>query len=160
MIKKILPAAIFLLLVFFLKDAVARYPGVIYQGQMARANRLLPNLQYLIELPGNINPDHFHLLRFTKYYEFIISFDAEQSGAYDLLGLCYNQMGLTDKAMTTYQKSIALNPDFFWSHYNLGMMYFKEGRFESSAKEFEKALNTPGEKTLIGLLSSVCSMIL
>lgn len=160
-IKKISLLALCCIIGFSLKNIPADYGRAAHKGRYARANRLLPDFQYLIGIPNNGQDiDRRQLSRFTKYYEFIASFNPEQSGAYDILGLCYYHLGLPEKAIKAYQKAAELNPHFFWSHYNLGMIYFWEGNFKLSSAEFRKALDVTPQETFAGMSSKIYLQIM
>jgi len=55
-------------------------------------------------------------------------------GAYQNLGILYNELGQEDRAINAYQKVLDINPSFARAHNNLAVIYFKKN-------EFAKALN-------------------
>lgn len=56
------------------------------------------------------------------------------------LGLMNYQKGNFKQALTAYNKSLKLNPDFFETYYNIGCVYFKLGDKVNSKKFFMKTL--------------------
>jgi tetratricopeptide (TPR) repeat protein len=52
---------------------------------------------------------------------------------------------MVDKAIEHYRTALELNPDYAQAHFNLGLVYFKQGHTEMAREEFEAALRTdPG----------------
>jgi len=65
-----------------------------------------------------------------------------KADALGLLAFCHYHLGDKKKAIKYYKKAIQLSPDFFWYHYNLGLIYFQKEKYDlaiNSMKEsFEK----------------------
>jgi superkiller protein 3 len=64
----------------------------------------------------------------------------ERADAYGLMGFCLFHLGEQDRAVDAYKKSIEINPDFFWFHYNLGVLYFKKGQYDEARESLNRAL--------------------
>lgn len=57
---------------------------------------------------------------------------------YFSLGVVYDQLGDTEKAIEAYEKAIELDPDYFDAVYNLGALYFNQGvEMNNAANEIE-----------------------
>ncbi len=52
--------------------------------------------------------------------------DPTNSSFYHAEGTLYDKMGDFDKSIASYNKAIELNPEFFDSYYNLGVLYFNK----------------------------------
>jgi tetratricopeptide (TPR) repeat protein len=62
------------------------------------------------------------------------------SFAYNNRGLVYDDMGLYDRAMKDYDRSIALKPDFFRPYNNRGVLLIKEGMLDEAIRDFDKSI--------------------
>jgi len=57
---------------------------------------------------------------------------------YFSLGVVYDELGNTEKAVESYKKAIELDPNYFDAVYNLGALYFNEGvEMNNAANEIE-----------------------
>jgi len=77
---------------------------------------------------------------FHQYYQKAAQLLPDSDAAHFLLGFCQYYLGLGDMARTQYETAAALNPYFFWSYYNLGVIYFQQGDFLKSAMALTQAL--------------------
>ena len=48
--------------------------------------------------------------------------------------------GKLDEAIAAYQQSIELNPNFSWSHHNLGEALAQIGEFEKAVNAYQEAI--------------------
>ena len=55
-----------------------------------------------------------------------------------LVGFAYAQTGRLSRAKEQYAFALNLWPDFFWFHYNLGLIYYREGNYPKSLESFNK----------------------
>lgn len=60
--------------------------------------------------------------------------------AYFLLGLTYQQLGQDEKAVEPYLQAIKLTPKDFWAHNNLGLAYIRTRQYEKAVEVLEKAI--------------------
>jgi tetratricopeptide (TPR) repeat protein len=56
------------------------------------------------------------------------------------LGLAYNNLGRTDKAIEEYKQAISLKPGFADAHNNLGTAYNNLGRTDEAIEEYKEAI--------------------
>ena len=61
--------------------------------------------------------------------------------AYYLRALIEEKNGDVEAAMADYRNVILLDPDFAMAHFNLGILYMKQGRIRDSRREFHNTLN-------------------
>jgi len=54
-------------------------------------------------------------------------------------GVCYFWMGDIPRAETSLRQSLQINPVFFWSYYNLGLLYLKNGKIDAAIELFSIA---------------------
>ncbi len=114
--------------------------GVDKIGQMNK--RTPSSYEYLVEVsqnPGKI--DLIKLKAYRDYYKLIVKNMPHRGDAYGMLGFCYYHMGKIGKAINSYKKALVRNPDFFWFHYNLGVIFYKIGQYAEATESLEKALN-------------------
>jgi len=143
--------AVFLAFYFFLDISPA-----VRTAQLRVLNRVIPTSgKYLIDLmdrKAEFDKDRMaeHLLYFQKVVEFL----PQRADSHAMLGFCYFYAGQTKKALAGYERSVELNPAFFWSDYNLGLLYFKEGRYQQAVEPLHLALSTNPEVTLAIFYSS------
>lgn len=78
------------------------------------------------------------------YANVMLKFDGiEQSlksASYMLIGNCYDMDNKFDKAVETYKKGIAADPDFQMLHFNLAVAYFSHEQPKEGAEEVRKSL--------------------
>lgn len=82
------------------------------------------------------------------YYQMAENLLPNIDSVHYLLGYCEYYRGDIDEARTQYERSIDLDPYFFWSYYNLGVIYFRQGDFLKSAEVLNKAFSLKNEISL------------
>lgn len=58
-------------------------------------------------------------------------------------GICQFWMGDLPSAEASLRKSLEINPVFFWSYYNLGLLYLKTGNIDAAIALFSRAQHIP-----------------
>ncbi|MDE2221763.1 MAG: hypothetical protein KGK03_01695 [Candidatus Omnitrophica bacterium] len=91
---------------------------------------------------------------FHMYYQLTANYFPDNDVAQYLLGFCDYYMEHMDKAKRHYEKSLAINPYFFWTYYNLGVIYFRQRDYYHSAVFLNKALSVRKEIALAMLSQS------
>ena len=141
---------------FFIDHIRVEREKVQSRARVTTLNHLMPDsyavLMKLVENDGNKDGDN--LQPYVDYYEKIVEYIPANAEAYAMLGFCYYYQGRMDESIAAYRKAAALNPHFFWSHYDLGLVLFKRNRFSEAAEVLQNALNTRPENTLKELSSS------
>lgn len=84
----------------------------------------------------------------VRYYEMISSYVPQIAEPQYFLGLCHFWLGDTAKGIATQEKAVMLEPRFFWSWYNLGVMYYQRGDFAKSGQAFRRALSASPQATV------------
>jgi len=122
-------------------NMVDQYADIRKDGRVNRMNRFKPRFVYLLKAVTNqIEAEPKEIIRFIKYYELVLKNFPDQVGAYDYLGLCYYFIGDEDRAISNYQKALKWMPNSFWSAYNLGLIHYKNERYDEAAGYLKKAL--------------------
>jgi len=109
-----------------------------------------PGLSYFAHfIIGDERPDKGRIGgSFHTYYQMAVDLMPNIDAAHFLLGFCEYYMGNPDEARLQFEKSVDLNPYYFWSYYNLGVIYFKQGDFLQSAVILNKTFTLKNEITL------------
>ena len=94
------------------------------------------------------------LEKYTRYFETLTWVMPKSSQGYELLGVCYFYSGKEERALKALQKAVFLNPRFFWSHYNLGILWLKKKDYPAAARSFEAATKLPPTETLTQIFNS------
>lgn len=106
-----------------------------------QANALAPNNpEYLSQLAKHYALDNNHV-EAVKFAELAAKLTASSSLTLDTLGVTYSQMGLHDKAVIFFKKSVAINdknPNYF---FNLGASLKFIGDFDGARKAYEKTIS-------------------
>lgn len=110
-----------------------------------QANALAPNnLDYLSQLAKHhaLAHNHVEALYFAELAAKLIAKSTVQSSlTLDTLGVTYSQIGLHEKAVQLFKKSVAINdknPTYF---FNLGASLKFIGDFDGAKKAYEKAIS-------------------
>lgn len=110
-----------------------------------QANTLSPNnAEYLSQLAKHyaLEKNHVEALHFAELAaKLIAKLTAQSSLTLDTLGVAYSQMGLHEKAVFFFKKSIAINdknPHYF---FNLGVSLKFTGDFDGAKKSYEKTIS-------------------
>jgi tetratricopeptide (TPR) repeat protein len=104
-----------------------------------------------VEKPRKEWMDTYYLGRpyiFSLYYGKAVEMFPENDAGHYLLGYCAYYSGDQNSARRQFEESMKINPYFFWSYYNLGVIYFQQGDFLKSAEVLNKGLSIKKEFTL------------
>jgi len=149
----LIPFALGLLVCFFLGRSFYNDYGV---DKMKRLNQHIPeSYAYLIEIARNPQEvDQTQLKAYQDYYKLLVEYMPYRGDAYGMLGFCNYHAGQPKKAVAAYKSAIIRQKDFFWFHYNLGVLYYKMGQYAKAAQSLEKALTIDQKETFQFILSS------
>ena len=86
--------------------------------------------------------------KYMLYFKTAVKILPKAASAHGMLGYCFYYQGDKDKALRYYRKAVALEPDFFWFYYDLGVMYLDRGMCRQAALVLEKAVAASPENTL------------
>ncbi len=85
---------------------------------------------------------------FGLYYAKIVEMFPDNDAGHFLLGYCDYYSGDINSAREQFERSVKINPYFFWSYYDLGVIYFQQGDISKSAEILNKAFTVKKEFTL------------
>jgi len=63
-----------------------------------------------------------------------------ESLLFNISGACYSEIGPVESAIDSFEKAIALNPNYAEAHYNLGVALQKLGQLDDAILSYNKAL--------------------
>lgn len=121
-----------------LNDFMPKDYGVILRLQDTDAAQRLP-----------VNLSHY-----IAYYQKVAEFISDSGAAHGMLGFAYYHQGDVEKAVRSYQNAVRISPQFFWFHYNLGVLLLKKKDYARAAEAFAKGLEAPFKDSLIFFRSS------
>ncbi len=91
---------------------------------------------------------------YGTYFKVAAKFMPDDFASHYMLALYYQSRGEWAEAQEAYKKSLDLNPVFFWSYYNLGLMLWENDRRDMALRIWSQALKIPPEVTLQTLVST------
>ncbi len=100
----------------------------------------------------NINPRTLNQINF--YYKKAIEFRPDMTAAWGLLGATYAALGQHQKALEAYNHVSKKYPDWFWAHYNAGIIYHKEKKYDLAAQSLTLAMQANEKSTILKTLHS------
>jgi tetratricopeptide (TPR) repeat protein len=70
-----------------------------------------------------------------------------------LIASVYNDMNMPDKAIAAYRQAIALEPAYYLPYSELGVLYYRRGKYPEAAEEFRNTIahSTGGVQSYINL---------
>jgi tetratricopeptide (TPR) repeat protein len=121
-----------------------------FKYKISAIERIVPesfNILFVWEAQGSVGrPDQ--VIPYINFYEQIVKYFPEQTDAWNMLGLCYYWAGQDVRAIQSLQKAISIDPHFFWSNYNVGMLSYQNGQLAEAIPYFENAIKTNPDQNL------------
>ncbi len=114
-----------------------------YKGankKFAIAHDLAPNDAEIVFNWGMSLLDEGSSIKAIEILKKTVELDPKNFLAYNALGKAYGQKKMYALEEESYRKSIAINPDFGWSHFYLGVVISLQKRFEDAVDPFERAI--------------------
>ncbi|MBI4308898.1 MAG: tetratricopeptide repeat protein [Candidatus Omnitrophica bacterium] len=116
-------------------------------------NRVVPaSMREMIEFslsPKGKNPAV--LKKYLLYFKTVAKILPRSAVAQAMVGYCHYYLGDVPKAQEFFNKAIKITPNFFWFHYDLGVIYFRQGLYPQAAQALEKAIACPPQETMVYL---------
>lgn len=128
----------FYLFIFLVSLAFVDYEEVKEKSNVQTLNRFKPaSYKYLVDLSqGKAAPNTVQLKQYLRYYQKVAENMPSQSGAYVMEGVCHYYLGDLDKALESFKKAVAMNPNVALYRQNLGVLYYKLGDFRQANENF------------------------
>jgi tetratricopeptide (TPR) repeat protein len=119
-------------------------------------SRLTPPMNYFTEFVDKQDHyDRFKLMNCVNYHQAVAHFfPFQKAEAYGMLGFCYERLGQDPQAVASYQQAIALNPDYFWPYYNLGVIFYRQAQYSKAGDYLTQGLKLDPIKTIVLLSRS------
>ena len=67
---------------------------------------------------------------------------------YNISGICYKTIGKLDEAVKSFEKALAIKPEYTEVNYNLGLTLQELGQLDAAVKSYEQALAIFNRTTL------------
>jgi tetratricopeptide (TPR) repeat protein len=128
-----------------------RYARVKSRSEFSQLGYLMPrDIQAFVRtIEGGRDFAPGQLESYIAYYEKMTDVLPGKADAHGLLGFCYAQAGFPDEAIMAYERAIAINPHFFWFHYNLGCVYYQQAQYEKAMASFKTAVEKSFEAAVM-----------
>ncbi|MEW5895085.1 MAG: tetratricopeptide repeat protein [Candidatus Omnitrophota bacterium] len=112
-----------------------------------------PDFQGLLRIiVDDYFPEHI-ITKYIPYYHFIFhKFKSPEAGM--VLGYLYARSGQEDAALDVLKLAKAIDPDFFWINYNLGLLYFRRHQYNEAADSMKEALMAGTELAITQMTTS------
>ena len=91
---------------------------------------------------------------YLSYYQMVSNIFPDLPEGYAVLGLLYFYTGDETRAIDHLQTAVKLNPNSFYAHYNLGLLYLKKARYQEAADALTKAMGCDPKKVIETIYSS------
>lgn len=130
-------------------NLAAQREKVKNKAMMITINHYRPDLAMWKDFVVDGKPlDKGFLKDSVQYYQTIAAYVPQIAEPQHMLGLCYALSGDVPAALAAQEKAALLEPRFFWSWYNLGILYYRQGEFAKSGQAFRKALTISPQSTV------------
>jgi tetratricopeptide (TPR) repeat protein len=146
----------FYLACFILMGLALDYHKLAQNAVPQTMSRLTPPMDYFSEFVDKDGGyDRFKLMNCVNYHKAVGDFFAfQRAEAYGMLGFCYDRLGRQSQAVSSYREAIALNPDYFWPYYDLGVIYYQQGQYARAEEYLRQAIDQNPIKSLVLLSRS------
>ena len=88
-----------------------------------------------------------HYLPYLPFYEKGSELFPDSFEMYYFKGVCYLWLGRLEEAKDSLHKALVINPYFFWTYYNLALLYLRDGQPTPAIHLLSIAENLPIETT-------------
>jgi len=127
-----------------------------YYWNLQEAERNYKHALQIIPNSSMIHSDYSFLLTCTGRHKEAIS-EAKRAQELDPLsgyaitytGIAFDFAGQHDTAIDEYLVALAINPNYFFAHFNLGLSYFGHGMLKEAVAEIETAIGLSGGTPLV-----------
>ena len=112
-------------------------------------SRIMPPFDYFVDYAnGEVKFDKEKWEPYKFYFEKASRMMPLRADVYGLLGYTYYQLGKKPQAKEALIKGVKLLPHYFWYRYNLGVLYYGEGKYAEAAESFNNGLGSVLEETV------------
>ena len=103
-----------------------------------KALQMEPNNLEVLSVAASLAGNLGQMSASTRLHEQALALDPLNLSSLNALGLDYMRNGRLDEAIDTYNRLVALNPEYPWGYSNLGRAYFLKGDAERALLEIDK----------------------
>jgi tetratricopeptide (TPR) repeat protein len=125
--------------------------------QLILLNRTRPDLHLFldIEKQPSVIPPQGDLKEYFDYFHLVTEAMPDNSDGVLMLGYLDEITGNQAQAQILLKESYRLDPQFFFTEYNLACIYFKQGNYTQSIDFLQEALGAPPAQTVSHMMRSV-----
>jgi tetratricopeptide (TPR) repeat protein len=155
MLKNILLRVwVFYLILIVLFFLFVDHKTTIRSAQLQTLSRLTPSFNYLKMMNAD-KPQEKDLAACVQYHRYVVDFVSSAAPeGWAMAGYCSMRMGRIKDAHEAFERSISLNPNYFWNYYHQGMLFLSQGEFARAGENFSKALQQDPRATIFVLTRS------
>jgi tetratricopeptide (TPR) repeat protein len=155
MLKNILSRVwVFYLILLVLFFVFVDHKTTIRSAQLQTLSRLTPSFDYL-NMMSMDKPQGKDLSACVQYHRYVVDFvPSAAAEGWAMVGYCSMRMGRIKDAHEAFERSISLNPNYFWNYYHQGMLFFSQGDFAKAGENFSKALQKDPRATVFVMTRS------
>jgi len=136
-------------------QAFREWDGAWEAGRLTRLNRLTPTSSFVAHFVRYRDErSRKRLKEALTYYQTVRFYYPDMADAAGLEGFCYYHLGDLTTALAAFEEAARLNGNFFWWHYNRGLIYREMKDDASAVAALEAALNVRPADTLDDVLRS------
>ena len=108
-----------------------------------RLNDSIPDFSQMILFSKYQSVKNMDWKPYKKYFEIILQYIPDDLVTKNLLGFVDYYMGDENKAINLFKSSSEVSgKNIFWSNYNLGVIYYKDGKWPQAAEYLFKAVSS------------------
>ncbi len=143
----------------FLRQQVASLrQKTLEKAKIRRMNLLMPaDYKELLAFNGSpVGRDPDALMSYQLYYQDLSDVlpPPLSADAYAMLAFCYFHQHKISDALNYYEKSLAVNPAFVWTYYNLAVIHFRAGDYDKVLELSSRFIGLAPEYTFRIIASS------
>ena len=141
-----------------------KWPGVgflinqrekaLHKAQIITLNHSIPDFTSLVNFLHSSRQADSVAREYLNYYQMVSNTFPDLADGYAVLGLLYFYMEDETRAIDHLQTAVKLNPNSFYAHYNLGLLYLKKARYQEAADALTKAMGCDPKKVIETIYSS------
>ncbi len=83
----------------------------------------------------------------VSHLRYVLAFEEQNSMALLNLAACYDALGQIDASIATLETLVSARPTWKDAHYNLGVAYYKQKRYEEAIEALRHELSLNGKNT-------------
>jgi len=146
---------IFLARIVIIPHIMQQRKKVQHKARMMTLNHRMPDFQGLIQFMNNPSLKKAEdLLPYQKYYEAVVDSFPTLADAYLAYGYCTYYQSDLETTLRSFNKAHQISQSSFFPLFNLGVIFYHEGRYAEAAYVLNQAVSTDVKANLLLMFSS------